>query len=220
MDDLNGSAPAPAPPATRCSLAARVLRPVFVGLAVVAAAVAVIVWLPLAADVKADIQDAIVGFESAGEATWPASEPITLPLTEAEQAALAADVERGLQPYASDEALAAFDPRLAVQDFTESSSGTWPQVVTGWRARVVSFDFVRQTLRGDVIVRAGVRRARQLGRMSAQKGRIVALRWLWDDVGVVREYTLRDTVDAWKVVEWSYWGVCGPNGEHPTAGGL
>ena len=54
--------------------------------------------------------------------------------------------------------------------------------------------------------------------MSTAQGRLVAPRWRWDDEGVVSEYTLRDTGEAWKVVSSGQWGTCGPNGEDPTPG--
>jgi hypothetical protein len=199
-------------------LTRRILLPLAVGLAVVAAALAVIVWLPLDEVVEADIRDAIVGYETTAAAAWPADQPIALPLSEEQRAALAAEVGRRRATYATDEALSHYGPELAVRDFVSEARRDWPWIVTGWRARIVYFDFVRQTLRGDVIVRAGVLRARQRRRMSTQQGRLVAPRWLWDGEGVVYEYTLRDTGDAWKVVSSHQWGICGPNGEDPTPG--
>ena len=185
---------------------------------VVALALAVIIWLPLDAQVEADVRAAIVGYETSAEAAWPADQPITLPLEESDRAALAADVERRRAAFATEEALSHYSPELAVQDFAASARRDWPWIVTGWRARIVYFDFVRQTLRGDVIVRAGVLRARQRRRMSTGQGRLVAPRWLWDGEGVVYEYTLRDTGEAWKVVSSAQWGICGPYGEDPTPG--
>jgi hypothetical protein len=219
MTDDVGDCATPLPPRLgRPSLVRRVLVPVAAGLVVVAVALAVIVWLPLDAQVEADVREAIVGYETSTEAAWPAEKPIALPLTEEERAALAADVERRRAEFATDEALAHYGPGLAVRDFAASSRRDWPWIVTGWRARIVYFDFVRQTLRGDVIVRAGVLRARQRRRMSAALGRLVAPRWRWDEEGIVIEYTLRDTGDAWKVVSSHQWGICGPNGEAPTPG--
>jgi hypothetical protein len=91
-------------------------------------------------------------------------------------------------------------------------------VVTNWDGDVVSFDFVRQTLRGEVIVRAGVRRAHQVGRMNEEKQRIVARRWIWDDGADIYEYALRDDGMSWKVVKTSHWGTCGPEGENVVEG--
>lgn len=191
----------------------RVLVPVAIGLAVVAAALAIIVWLPLDAKVEADIKEALVGYETSREVAWPASQPITLPLTVAEQAALADDLRRGLSRVAAGDALAGLDARETVQAFAYSAVQSSPWVITKWDGEVVFFDLVRQTLRGDVIVRAGVRRGRQTGRMKAERQRIVALRWVWDDGADIYEYTLRDTGDTWKVVAATHWGVCGPDGE-------
>jgi hypothetical protein len=202
----------------RGGLARSVFLPIAVGLAIVATALAVIVWLPLDAHVESDVREAIVGYETSTEAAWPADQPIALPLGAAQLAALAADVERRRAAFATEEALTHYGPELAVQDFVESSRRDWPWIVTAWRTRIVYFDFVRQTLRGDVIVRAGVRRARQRRRMSTQQDRLVAPRWVRDPQAIVLEYVLRDTGDAWKVVSSHQWGVCGPNGEDPTPG--
>jgi hypothetical protein len=196
----------------------RFLAPVAVGLAVVAAALAVIVWLPLDAEVESDVKEALVGYETAREVAWPASQPIDLPLTVAEQAALADDLRRGLSSYAGGDALAGSDARGAVEAFAFAAMQNDPWVVTRWDGEVVFFDFVRQSLRGDVIVRAGVRRAHQSGRMKEARQRIVALRWVWDDGADINEYTLRDTGDTWKVVAATHWGVCGPDGEDVVEG--
>lgn len=196
----------------------RVLRPAIAGLVVVAVAVAVIVWLPLDANVEADVKEALVGFETAREVAWPASEPIHLPLSDVRRASLAHDLRSGLARYATGDALAEFDARGAVLAFASSAAENRPWVVTKWAGEVVWFDFVRQTLRGAVIVRAGVRRAHQVGRMDADRQRIVALRWGRDNGADIYEYTLRDTGDAWKVVTVKHWGVCGPNGEDVVEG--
>lgn len=199
-------------------LSRRFVAPIAVGMLVVAVALAVIVWLPLDEVVEADIRDAIIGYETSTEAAWPAEQPIALPLSEEQKAALAAAVERRRAEFATDEALARYGPGLAVQDFVSEARRDWPWVVTGWRAKIVYFDFVRQTLRGDVIVRAGVLRARQRRRMNTQQGRLVAPRWVPDPEVHVFEYALRDDGDTWKVVSSAQWGTCGPNGEDPTPG--
>jgi len=221
MTDTADSGVSAAPPTSeRRGLARRILWPVAAGCIVVAIALAVIVWLPLDEVVEADIRDAIVGYETSTEAAWPADQPIALPLGPAERAALAAEVERRRAGFATDGALSHDGPELAVDYFASEARSDWPWIVTGWRAKVVYFDFVRQTLRGDVIVRAGVRSARQRRRMSTEAGRLVAPRWIWDREGIVYEYVLRDTGDAWKVVSSHQWGVCGPHGEDPTPGHL
>ena len=217
-DDVDGSAATPSRRPRWTGVVRRVLPPVAVGILVVAVALAVVIWLPLDAQVEADIRAAIVGYETSTEATWPADQPIALPLSEEQKAALVADVERRRATFATGEALTRYGPELAVQDFATSSRRDWPWIVTGWRARIVYFDYVRQTLRGDVIVRAGVLRARQRRRMSTEQGRLVAPRWLWDREGVVYEYALRDTGETWKVVSSGQWGTCGPHGEEPTPG--
>lgn len=196
----------------------RVLWPVLAGLAIVAAAIAVIIWLPLDAEVEADVQEALVGYETSREVAWPASEPLVLPLSEAAKATLVARVERDLRRNAAGEALDDFDAAGAVSDFEAAATSARPWVVTKWRGEVVSFDFVRQTLRGEVVVRAGVRRDHQTGRMNDEKGRVVARRWVWADGAVVVTYTLRDDGEHWRVVQAVPWGTCGPEGEDVVEG--
>lgn len=196
----------------------RVLRPVLTGLTLVAAAISVIIWLPLDAELEADVKEALVGYETSREVAWPASEPLALPLGEEDRAALVAKVERSLQRHAADNALGDFDAAGAVKDFEAAATFDRPWVVTKWSGEVVSFDFVRQTLRGEVVVRAGVRRAHQTGRMNDEKGRVVARRWVWADGVVVVTYTLRDDGEHWKVVKAVPWGTCGPEGEDVAEG--
>jgi hypothetical protein len=195
------------------------MAPVAVGLAVVAAALAVIVWLPLDAEVEADVKEALVGYEVARDVAWPASRPISLPLPSAQRAALVEETGRGLSRYASGDALDDFDASQAVRRFETAAMTDAPWVVTKWAGEVVHFDFVRQSLRGAVIVRAGVHRTHQIGRMSDLKQRIVARRWVWDDGADIYEYTLHDDGESWKVVAAEHWGVCGPDGENVVEGG-
>ncbi len=195
------------------------LTVVLVGLAVVAAALAVIVWLPLDAQVEADVKEALVGYETSREVAWPASESYEPPVGDATKAALAADLERAVRRYAAGDALAAVAPARDVALFLKSLDDDDRWVVTGWDAEIVYFDFVRQTLRGDVVVRAGVRRAHQIGRSSPDKDRIVARRWLWEEDVDIYEYTLHDDGEGWKVVRAEHWGTCGPDGKHVIEGG-
>jgi len=219
VDESRSVSPGPAAPTGRVSRALRILRPVAVGLAVVAAVAAVIVWLPLDTDVEADVKTALTGYETARQVAWPPSRPIALPLTVAQQAALAAEVQRDLSLYAAGDALAAFDARRAVQAFAEETALKTPWVVTEWGGEVVYFDFVRQTLRGEVIVRAGVRRSHQAGRMDQELQRIVSRRWVKADGADIFEYMLRDVDGAWKVIATEHWGVCGPQGQDVVEGG-
>ena len=213
--DTTGPPAGESPPASRLR---RLVAPVAAGLAIVAVAVAVIIWLPLDAEVEADVKEALVGYEVSREVAWPATKPFIPPLSGADQAALAAEVERGLSRYAAGDALAGFDASRAVSDFVTASTVNAPWVVTKWDGEIVYFDFVRQTLRGDVLVRAGVRRAHQVGRSSTEKQRVVARRWDWDDGADIFEYTLRDDGDTWRVVAATHWGVCGPDGEDVVEG--
>lgn len=196
----------------------RFVRPVLAGLVVVIVALAVIVWLPLDADVEADIKDALVGYETSRQVAWPASEPLVLPLSAEAEAALAASVERGHARYAAGLALGLLDADRAVARFLRIAASEQPWVVTKWAGEVVYFDFVRQTASGEVIVRAGVRRAHQVGQSRPKKGRVVARRWRWEDAVTIDEYTLRDDGKAWKVVKTSHWGTCGPEGENVVEG--
>ena len=72
------------------SLLRRLAAPVAIGLAVVAAAIAIIIWLPLDAEVEADVKEALVGYEVSREVAWPATEPFVPPLS-------AADFERWIR---------------------------------------------------------------------------------------------------------------------------
>ncbi len=186
--------------------------------AIVAVAVAGILWLPLDSDVEADVREALVGYEVSRQVAWPAAEPLTLPLPGARQAALAGEVERGLSDYATGAALARFDAARAVRSFVAASVLGRPWVVTGWDGELVYFDFVRQTLYRDVIVRAGVRRAHQIGRSNVEKGRVVGRRWRWADGADIYEYTLHDDGEVWKVKAAKPWGVCDARGENVIEG--
>jgi hypothetical protein len=164
------------PPAGESSPVSRLRRvaaPIAAGLVTVIVAIAIIIWLPLDAEVEADVKEALVGYEVSRE----------------------------------------------VSDYVTATTVNMPWVVTNWDGEIVHFDFVRQTLRGDVLVRAGVRRAHQVGRSSTEKQRVVARRWDWDDGADIFEYTLRDDGDTWKVVAATHWGVCGPDGEDAVEGG-
>lgn len=210
------------PPADESSPASRFLRvvaPIAAGLVIVIVAIAIIIWLPLDAKVEVDVKEALVGYEVSREVAWPATKPFVPPLSGADQAALAAEAERGLSRYAAGDALAGFDASRAVSDFVTATTVNAPWVVTNWDGEIVHFDFVRQTMRGDVLVRAGVRRAHQVGRSSTEKQRVVARRWDWDDGADIFEYTLRDDGDTWRVVAATHWGVCGPEGDDVVEGG-
>lgn len=219
MDRADHSTGGPADDlSTTRSLLRRVLIPIAVGLGIVAAAAAVIVWLPLDKGVEADVKETLVGYETAREVAWPAASPITVPLPDAQQATLAAQVERDLDRYAAADALARIDTGRVAAAFAKAVRLDRPWVVTRWDAEVVYFDFVRQSLRGDVIVRAGVRRSHQVGRMNEKKQRIVARRWVTEDGVAIDEYRLRNIDGAWKVVDVDHWGRYGPQGT-PVQGG-
>jgi len=136
--------PDPAVPRRPAGPVHRILRPVAIGLAVVAAAAAVIIWLPLDAEVAADLKTALVGYETAREVAWPATRPIAVPLKDADQAALAAEVRRSLSAYAAEDALAGFDVERVVRRFAEAAMLDQPWVVTKWEGEVVCFDFTRR----------------------------------------------------------------------------
>jgi hypothetical protein len=199
-------------------LRSRVLWPLLGGLAIVSAALAVIIWLPLDAEIEADIRATLVGYETSREVAWPASQPFAPPVSRATETALAAETRREVARYTAGDALATFDSTSEVGLFLKAMGDGDDWIVTKWDAEVVHFDFVRQTLRGEVVVRAGVRRAHQIGRNSPVKDRIVARRWLWEDDVDVYEYTLRDDGERWKVVRVEHWGICGPDGQDVLEG--
>jgi hypothetical protein len=192
-------------------------RPLAIGtvtiVAVVVAAAYAILWLPLDERREADIRAALSGYETAGEIAWPAGEPLVLPLTDDQQEALAAHARARLSRFAAGAALAAYDGRAMARVFASVVERDMPWVVTKWRGEVVYYDFMRRTWRGEAIVRGGVLRSHQIGRMNEVWQRIRSRRWIEDGGADIFEYRLRsDEEGRWRVVAAHHWGVCDAEG--------
>lgn len=186
----------------------------------VAAAAFLIVWLPPSGDVKTEVKATVLEYELAREVAWPKGATIGLPLTPAQQHALAVTLRTRVSRYAAGEALAAYDGELAAQAFADDNEADPTVVLTNWKGEIVYFDFVRHTLPIGLIVRVGVLKAHRIGRVSAVAHRAFASKWVWAEVVDIRQYTLRQVDGAWLIVRVKHWGACGPEGEDVTEGPL
>ncbi len=188
------------------------------GVLAVAAAAFLIVWLPPSGDVKTEVKATVLEYELAREVSWPKGATIGLPLTPAQEHALAVTLRTRVARYAAGEALAAFDGELAAQAYSDDNEVDPTVVLTNWRGEIVYFDFVRHTLPIGLIVRVGVFKAHRVGRVNAVAHRVFASKWVWAEGANIKEYTLRQVDGAWRVVRVKHWGACGPEGEDVVEG--
>jgi hypothetical protein len=213
------SVPAGAPPdRARASWRRTTLR-LLAGLLALAAAALVILWLPPSRDVRNAAETTVLEYELAREATWPKGAKFGLPLSPAGEQMLATTLRTHVGRHAGGEALERFDAAAAAAAFADAAAIDMVHAVTRWKGEVVYFEFVRHALPDGVIVRAGVAKARRVGRVDAVHQRVFARRWVWNEEVAIREYTLRQTDGVWKVVAVEPWGTCDADGSNVVEGG-
>lgn len=186
----------------------------------IAAAAFLIVWLPPSGDVKTEVKATVLEYELAREVAWPKGATIGLPLTPAQEHALAVTLRTRVSHYAAGDALAAYDGELAARSFADDNEVDPTVVLTNWKGEIVYFDFVRHTLPLGLIVRVGVLKAHRVGRVNAVAHRVFAGKWVWAESAEINEYALRQVDGAWRVVRVKHWGACGPEGEDVAEGPL
>jgi hypothetical protein len=188
----------------------RILLIALLGAAVVAAAAAVTyatgVWWPLSAGTQAQVEQAIVGFESARSSERPAG-MVGRRLTKADRAALQARFLQRLQRYATGPALAwgdTWDYAAALRD------DEWDaRELVGVSGRIVYWDGPRGGLGGRAHVKAGVERRYQVVTWDEASGKAVPQQE-WITGVVVKDYALRRVDGVWKVADTSTWRFFDP----------
>jgi hypothetical protein len=196
------------------------LRFLLIFFAAALAAFAVWTWLPPTDETRDGTKRALVRYEVASQPIWPPEAYSQKKLSEAQRDAVAAALRRALGEVAAGDAVTGFDAEQAADAFVRSEDDVPDVKVVAWRGEVVYFDFLRRTLRGTLLVRAGVRLSHQIGTWDAAAGRLSGVRWVPHDTVEVRDYTLDDYGDVWKVEAVEDYGYCKPEGTDLREGPL
>jgi hypothetical protein len=205
-------------PARARSSRRRTAAVLLLGVLAVAGAAFAIVWLPPNDDVETAVETTVLEYELAREAAWPKGATLGLPLSPADERALAVTLRASVARHAAGAALESFDADAVAHAFGDAAAIDLVHAVTRWKGEVVYFDFVRHALPNGVIVRAGVHKAHRVGRVNAVDQRVFANRWVGAKSADINEYTLRQVDGAWRVVKVEAWGTCSPDGEGVVEG--
>jgi hypothetical protein len=190
----------------------RQLRFLLILLAAALAAIAVWTWLPPTDETQDGVERAPVRYEVASQPIWPGEAYSQKKLSETQRDTVAAAVRHALGEVAAGDAVTGFDAEQAVDAFVRSESDLPDVKVVAWRGEVVYFDFLRRTPKGRLLVRAGVRLSHRIGTWDAGAGELKHVTWIAHDTVEVRDYTLDDYGDVWKVEAVEDYGYCQPDG--------
>jgi hypothetical protein len=165
--------------------------------------VAVWTWLPPTEDTQGAIERALVAYESQHSVVWPQEHLGDASLSETQLQALLDDRAAAWRAVADDEALLEIlreDADSVRHVMNELQRRPQDGFIVAAGGDVPLFDFRRRTFRGEVLVRAAVARWVETGRWDAQRGELEAVQRRSTDGAMIKDYTLRQVGESWRVV--------------------